>query len=83
LISNNFTLYPNPATESINLSLITSQNGVYNYRIYNQLGEEVMVGNFDFGKQRNLAINIEGLSNGVYFVKLNSSTSTETIKFIK
>lgn len=78
-----FSLYPNPATEQINLTLTHAAKGTFNYTIINQLGAQVMEGQFDATNYRNQSINVSELPAGVYFVNLNNGETSQTIKFIK
>jgi hypothetical protein len=82
-IETNFSLYPNPAQEQINLSLTSMNKGDYSFEIYNQLGALVKSGSLDFNNIRNQAINVEEMGNGVYFIKVFNLNATQTIKFIK
>lgn len=66
------TLYPNPATNSIQLKGL---NKHVNYEVYSILGKQVLkgrVGEFD-------TINISELQTGVYMIKIEDTT----LKFIK
>jgi hypothetical protein len=81
--SNNFIVFPNPANNVLNLSLTTTKEDNYNFTIYNQLGAEVNAGNLDFNAKRTHALNIENLSNGVYFIQVKNGKTAQTIKFIK
>jgi hypothetical protein len=47
------------------------------------LGAEVNAGNLDFNSKRTHALNIENLSNGVYFIQVKNGKTAQTIKFIK
>ena len=66
-------LFPNPSIDYIQISGLTKTEV---YTIYNIIGAEVDNGNVINNEQ----INIEKLTNGVYFLKLKNSSS---IKFIK
>mgnify|MGYP003574909942 CR=1 FL=1 len=66
-------LYPNPSSDFIQISALTKTE---NYTIYNVSGSEVKSGSID----SNTKINIQSLTNGAYFLKLNSGNA---IKFIK
>ncbi len=76
-------LYPNPATDNINLSFEETPNEELELSIYSATGAIV--------KQQKLSsfendykINIEGLESGVYFVKIQSAEGTlYSSKFIK
>jgi hypothetical protein len=80
---SSFVLFPNPANEQINIALAKDIDGNYTYAIYNKLGEEVNVGDFDFNNRKINTINIQLLNSGVYFIRLWNSMASQTIKFIK
>jgi hypothetical protein len=81
--SNNFMAYPNPASSEINISLTTANKGIYQFGVYNQLGQELTTGNFNFNTNTIQTLNIEALGSGVYFIKVSNGDATQTIKFIK
>ena len=81
-----FSIYPNPANESIRLvtSGVENKSNNFNIRISNLQGIEVInqtvvseVGNL------NLSINIQGLLPGTYIVHITSNSYTKTTKLIK
>jgi hypothetical protein len=80
---NNFFIYPNPASSEINISLTSANKGVYQYGVYNQLGQELTTGNFNFNTNTIQTLNIEALGSGVYFIKITNGNQSQTIKFIK
>jgi len=68
-----FGLYPNPATEVLNVKA----NDVKNIEIVNMLGQAVITTNVQ-------TINVSDLTNGVYFVRVNYNNGTvSTQKFVK
>jgi hypothetical protein len=74
---NNFTVYPNPATDIINISnlngleitksTITDING----RIVKEINSSIS------------AINISDLTSGLYFLNVTTTTSNGTVKIVK
>ena len=74
-----FSLYPNPASSTIHLSL-ANPVGTHTYAIYNQLGMLLQSAELNYDTQRSHAINIESLSNGIYFVKIDGE---QVIRFVK
>jgi hypothetical protein len=76
-------VFPNPANNILNLSLTNTQEDNYSFSIFNQLGAEISTGNLDFNSKRTHALNIENLSNGVYFIQVKNDKSAQTIRFIK
>ena len=75
---NSFSIYPNPSNGVIT---IQASNSINTVNIYNMIVNLVMVKNIS-NNQANL--NIENLTNGVYFMELNlSDGSILNSKFIK
>ncbi|QCE40584.1 T9SS-dependent choice-of-anchor J family protein [Psychroserpens sp. NJDZ02] len=73
-----FSIYPNPAKNSISIKSNTRFDSV---EIFNQLGQRVMQLNANAVINNSIAIN--DLKNGVYFMKILAGNQEKTIKFIK
>ncbi len=79
-ITNQVTVYPNPANTIINLSISQFDNEkVNNLEIYNIVGECV---HREIATSSNCQINVADLLSGVYFIKLNTRQGICTQKFI-
>ena len=74
---SDFTVYPNPTTDFVN---INSANTIDSYRIYDLTGRVVKSSS---PYSNNLRIDVTSLNKGVYMVKLNSGDKTGSIKLIK
>lgn len=73
----NVTVYPNPANE---LVYIETDETLYDYEIYNTLGQKLLKDTFKGAS----FINLHSLANGTYFVKLTTQQgSSATVKIIK
>jgi len=72
------SVYPNPATDVINIS-VTGNNNDMNAEIYNVSGQVV----YKAAVQNHSSINISNLPDGMYYIKLNGETANGTQKFIK
>jgi hypothetical protein len=75
-------LYPNPAIDQVN---ITSDVKGFNLtlrtlKLYNNLSQEVM--GLQFQPSAEMKMNVEGLSPGVYSVRITSGNQTYTQKLI-
>ena len=68
-------LYPNPASAVLNISLPSSVT-VTRANVYNAIGQLVL-------STDNTEINVEALSSGVHFIKVETSEGTFTKKFVK
>jgi hypothetical protein len=83
--ANAFILYPNPAANTIHLLLDAknTHNENVSFEIYNQLGARLQQGVLDFTTAKDQTITIDYLAQGSYFIKLQSNSIQQTIKFIK
>ncbi|GAA3630020.1 hypothetical protein GCM10022397_14650 [Flavivirga jejuensis] len=73
---NDFILYPNPIKEGVLFIKNMNQKNV-SFRIVNYMGQTVMKNQLSGDK-----INVARLSNGLYFLEVNTSNKTITKKFI-
>ncbi len=73
-----FAIYPNPASDILNIS---SKVDLDNVSIVNQLGQEVL-SNDSFDRNTN-SFNISSLKKGVYYIKISANTKKQNIRFIK
>lgn len=69
------SIFPNPATTVLNVNA----QGYDNVQIINLLGQVVYSAN----AESNMQINVQGLTNGTYFVRMNGANGSNTQKFIK
>ena len=73
-------LFPNPASDHVQVSVTLIQKGNVAMEVYNLVGEKVDA--VDFGNVNNVnsSYSTASLANGVYFFKVSSGTSTTTKK---
>ena len=72
-----FSMYPNPASNRLNISATET---IQNAEIYNILGKNVMSVNVNDTK---VSLDISNLASGIYIVKYNANDKIGTAKFIK
>lgn len=72
-LTNELYIYPNPTSDFIEISSLTKTE---NYTIYDILGTKIRTGIIS----NNEKINIQNLTNGLYYIKLKNGKS---LKFIK
>ena len=72
-----FKFYPNPATDVLNVSAASNIDMI---SITNLLGQEVR---HIAPNQKQVALNIADLQNGVYLMKVQTGEKVSTVKFIK
>ena len=70
-----FLMYPNPAHDQVFIQL----NGTYNYEVRNDLGQIIFRG---VGTETE-TIDLNGLADGVYFIRLEQDQEFLNVKFIK
>lgn len=84
LFQQNISIFPNPASESINLSFVHQNTHSGTVNIYNSMGVLVKSETTEFiSGENNYNININELNSGFYFIELNSDNKKQSIKFIK
>jgi autotransporter-associated beta strand protein len=81
IINTKMAVYPNPASDVLNISINNASFKNSNLSIFNISGNEVLNTTMNGASAQ---LNIESLSNGVYFVKVkNENGFDRTVKFIK
>jgi hypothetical protein len=70
-----FAIYPNPTNSIL---YISGGNAEYNYVMYNGMGQVVASGNAQGTEQ----INVNGMTQGVYFLRLTSGTQVRVEKVV-
>lgn len=76
--SENFSVYPNPVKEVLNI-YSSDVRTVDTISIYNSLGQLMK----HILNPSNLSFNVSGLSQGIYFISILSENIKTSIKFIK
>lgn len=78
-----FQLAPNPATDK--MDIITFSNIVTSYQVFDITGRKVLESAKDFKHPfgDNITLNLANFSSGTYFIKIHTSNSLTSIKFIK
>ncbi len=83
--SNDFKarILPNPVSNELKLTFSLIEAREMNIEIFNSLGQKVKtVNNSTVNGNNEMTINVEDLSTGNYFVKLNNGKSSSNVKFI-
>ncbi len=75
------TLYPNPATKELNVSLQNINNTPVVYRIINSIGQEILH-NSSFVQNNLLRINVASLPKGSYILNLQYNNTSKSFNFI-
>jgi len=72
----NFSVFPNPANDFVNVQFNSLSAGTFSIEVYNTLGQRVSLEQLGFRTAGaiNHQINLSGLTAGVYFVKINNGT---------
>lgn len=76
----NWTIYPNPNNGQFILSL--NNTGSFNVTVSNLLGETVYTDNILSQGEKQSSINLEGVSKGVYIVRVSDGSSESTQRLI-
>ncbi|MBD8083819.1 reprolysin-like metallopeptidase [Chryseobacterium caseinilyticum] len=75
LTQNNIQVYPNPATEVLNITKVSEKA---KFEIYSAVGQLVKSGNI-----ANNQVRVAELVKGTYLITIKDKDITETVKFIK
>lgn len=73
-----FDLFPNPASNSIQIKMGEFMNGVCDYKLMNANGSVISIGSINESKS---TINVSDLANGIYFINLSNSETSLNRKF--
>lgn len=76
-LQNLITIYPNPATDVINLE---SQTNLESITVYDVHGRQIVT---QLTSTNQTKINVSQLSKGVYFLNIKTTDGEQTTKFIK
>ena len=71
--SQKVSIFPNPSSNSL---VVVGLDNTENYEIYSAIGQKIAIGQVS----NNIVIDIQNLSNGLYFLNLGNK---RTLKFIK
>jgi hypothetical protein len=75
LSNNSLSLYPNPASEFVN---VVSSNDIKTIEVLNYIGQTIY--NNKNVDQKTTKLNVTGFTAGVYFVKVTTTSGTKTTK---
>ncbi len=75
--TSNFSVYPNPVKNILNISYISN---ISNVEVFNLVGQQVLIAkmNTTLGQ-----VNMTHLPTGTYFVKINADNKTKIVKVVK
>jgi hypothetical protein len=77
-------LYPNPASEEINIILPTGLGSQpVSYKIFDLIGKEIGTLAKTNGHDQTIRIDVKGFRNGIYVVQLIGENYRQSLKFVK
>ena len=76
-------LFPNPSHDQINLFINLDWGEISSLSLINILGEEIQKHEFDSQTGNSFHIDISGIENGIYFIKVESAERSKILRFIK
>src|SRR5690554_117898 len=80
-LNNVVSMYPNPATNEVFISLSDQTLDVYDISITNSLGQVLQRKN-NISNSSQTSLNVSGYSAGIYFVTIQAGNSTATKKLV-
>jgi len=83
-ITNTFTIYPNPANESINVNLTLNESTGTVINVIDITGKVIKTVNAgDVNGDKNITISLDEMSTGIYFIELVNADGKQVKKFVK
>lgn len=79
---SNFTIYPNPANDALNLNLEFATQSDVVISIFNAQGQMIYSTNADHITEYTESIDVSGFSNGVYMVQIADGNKVTTKNFV-
>lgn len=76
-------VYPNPATDHISVQYVLTESTPLSFEVYNLLGVQVkqLTVETQAPGEQTAAIDLSGLEEGIYFLKMKGGEISQTIKF--
>ncbi|MCR5038897.1 MAG: T9SS type A sorting domain-containing protein, partial [Bacteroidales bacterium] len=76
-------VYPNPATDVLNIEVNASQSSAMSINVFNIMGQKVMESNVNINTGMNTpSISTADFASGIYFVTVKANGFENTMKFI-
>ena len=79
--SESFSIYPNPVSNGALTIQLPAEVRTINYSVYSMNGEIVLQNNENLSST-NFSLSVNGLSKGIYLLKLNSTDYSNSQLFI-
>jgi hypothetical protein len=78
-------VFPNPASDYIDVTFPADAEDNYSFIIANSLGETVASGNFESALEKSIKMDLKALSSGVYYLVISNSdlNKVSTKKIVK
>lgn len=83
-VDQQLEFYPVPFNNEVNLSVSAEQNGEAIIRVYNSIGDEILMQKISVMKGDNFTtLNFQGQAAGIYLTRIEIDNKIETAKIIK
>lgn len=79
-LEHNLILYPNPATELVSVATDDASIRITGVEVYNMYGQLL---NAIVSEENPMRINVSGLADGMYFVRITTDSGVVTKSFVK
>ena len=81
--SSDVTIYPNPASDHLNIDYVASKNMQTQLQVVDQLGRIVLTKSaFLFSGKNKIVLNTSSLIRGVYSIRINDASNSNVGKFV-
>ena len=82
ILTIDFDVFPNPATNLVNVNLATYLGKAVDLTVYNSLGQVVKFIQLDDVQYQTEQIQVAELQNGSYYIEVRTEGDIQTKKFI-
>jgi hypothetical protein len=79
---NKFSVYPNPASDMVNLGIDLTKASDITIRVTSVSGKLISEQTFDAVKNERVELNVKGFAAGVYFVQLQTALGSRTERLV-
>ncbi|TVQ07408.1 MAG: T9SS C-terminal target domain-containing protein [Bacteroidetes bacterium] len=78
-----FVVYPNPASNVVNVEFVAVQNNTYTISLINHMGQTIKVLPVEESAGKiSLELDLEGVNNGMYFIRIDNGSESVNRKLI-
>ena len=79
----NVSIYPNPTESVANISIVNPAKGKVTVNLFDALGKKLATLNGSLSESQVIALPVQGLKPGTYYIEVNTEEEHSTMSFVK